>query len=67
MLKRAAELVGTSVLSARLGVRPHVVDGWLAGGAIPESILEPIAEVILEDSVARARDDRRAEPRARAA
>ena len=65
LLSRAAEICGGwDALRARLGVDAHSLELWRDGSArIPERIFLAVADVILEDDIARAAQDSRAVPR----
>jgi hypothetical protein len=65
LLQRALELSGgRTLLSARLGVADSRLDGWLQGYTpVPTDVFEAAVEIVLEDEIARATQDRRAEPR----
>ena len=65
MLKRAAEICGGyNALCVRLGVSELKVRAWLEARArLPEDIFLKAADIVLEDDIARADQDRRAQPR----
>jgi DNA-binding transcriptional regulator YdaS (Cro superfamily) len=65
VLRRAAAIAGGNAqLRALLGVEQHALDLWLAGRAtVPESVFLLAVDVILQDDVARASQDRRTSPR----
>ena len=65
MLRRAAEICGgDSVLAAHLGVSQIKLRAWLdARSALPESVFLKAADIVLEDDIARAKQDRRLTPR----
>lgn len=67
MLKRAAEICGGySVLCARLGVSEFKLRAWIEGKSpLPESAFLIAADIVLDDDVARAAQDRRTNPRTR--
>jgi DNA-binding transcriptional regulator YdaS (Cro superfamily) len=65
VLQRALKIVGgRSALRARLGVADHSLEFWLTGRAsVPDRVLDIAVDLVLEDDVARAAQDRRADPR----
>jgi len=65
VIQRALELSGgRTLLSAMLGVEQVRLDEWLDGGApVPEEAFERATEIVLQDDLARAMEDRRALPR----
>lgn len=65
MLKRAAEICGGySRLCAQLGVRELRLRQWLDGRApLPDHMFLKAADIVLEDDIARAAQDRRTNPR----
>lgn len=65
LLGRAAEICGGwSALCVRLGVEGHSVRLWMEGKArLPERVFLRAADIVLEDDIARAAQDRRAAPR----
>ena len=65
LLGRAAEICGGwSALCVRLGVEGHSMKLWIEGKArLPERIFLKAADIVLEDDIARAAQDRRATPR----
>ena len=67
MLKRAAEICGSySVLCARLGVSAFMLRAWIEGNSqLPDNIFLIAADIVLEDDIARAAQDRRINPRTR--
>ena len=67
MLKRAAEICGGySVLCAELGVSEFRLRQWLEGKAsMPDPVFLKAADIVLEDDIARAAQDRRNTPRVR--
>ena len=69
LLGRAAEICGGwSALCLRLGVDGHRVKLWMDGKArLPDPIFLKAADIVLEDDIARAAQDRRAAPRLGAA
>lgn len=68
MIRRAVEICGgATALCIRLGVSEHRLLLWLEGRArLPEQVFLSLADVILEDDVARASSDRRKQPRVEA-
>lgn len=66
ILKRAAEICGGySVLCARLGVSEWRLRSWLDNeAALPDQAFLVAADIVLEDDIARAAQDRRLNPRA---
>jgi len=67
MLRRAAEICGGySVLCARLGVSEFKLRAWIEGNSpLPNDVFLVAADIVLEDDVARAAQDRRTNPRTR--
>lgn len=65
MLKRAAEICGGySLLCARLGVSEMRLRAWIEGRArLPEQAFLLAADIVLDDDIARAHQDRRITPR----
>jgi DNA-binding transcriptional regulator YdaS (Cro superfamily) len=65
LLKRAVEIAGgMRPLCARLGVSDHALGLWLQGKVkIPERVFLAAADLVLEDDIARAAQDRRSQPR----
>ena len=65
LLKRAADIVGDNVrLSELLDVEHHALELWLGGRAtLPTRVFEKAMEIVLEDDVTRAGQDRRSRPR----
>lgn len=65
MLKRAAEICGGYVpLAAHLGVSEFKVRSWLERKAsLPDGVFLKAADIVLEDDIARAAQDRRINPR----
>ena len=65
MLKRAAEICGGyAVLAAHLGVSEFKIRRWLEGKApLPDPVFLKAADIVLEDDIARAAQDRRLNPR----
>ena len=66
LLKRAAEVAGGwSALGIRLGVSEHSLRMWVDGKArMPDRIFFAVTDIVLEDDLARAAQDRRVKPRA---
>jgi hypothetical protein len=65
LLARAMEITGSATeLCARLHVEEHALHLWMTRRArAPERVLLAIVDIVLEDDVARAAQDRRREPR----
>ena len=65
VLQRALNIVGgRSALRARLGVADHSLEFWLTGRAtVPDRIFDTAVDLVLQDDIARAAQDRRGEPR----
>jgi hypothetical protein len=65
LIRRALEVTGGfSALCARLGANEHAVRMWLDNRATaPTKVLHELIDLILEDDVARAAQDRRQQPR----
>jgi hypothetical protein len=65
LLRRALEICGDAVaLRIRLGADEHSLRMWLDGKArLPERAFLKAADIVLEDDIARAEQDRRAAPR----
>jgi hypothetical protein len=61
LLARACDIAGgRDRLAARLEVEPHALEFWLAGRATPpDRIFMAVVDLVLEDDIARARQDRR--------
>lgn len=61
LLQRAAEITGgRERLANRLGVEAHSLEFWLSGRATPpERVFLAVVDLVLEDDVARAQQDRR--------
>ncbi len=66
MLKRAAEICGGyAMLAAHLGVSEFKLRRWIEGKvALPDTVFLKAADIVLEDDIARAAQDRRINPRA---
>ena len=69
LLKRAIEIAGgIKPLSMQLGVDEHAVQFWLEGKAtMPARAFLVASDLVLEDDIARAAQDRRTGPRSRQA
>jgi hypothetical protein len=65
LVERCADLVGgLDQLAARLHVPPHTVGFWLQGRAtVPNEPLVKMMDLVLQDDIARAQQDRRKAPR----
>ncbi len=65
LLKRAMEIAGgPKALCARLGVAEHALHLWMDGKArITDRAFLVATDMVLEDDIARAAQDRRSEPR----
>ena len=65
LLERAVAILGgQEALSAHLGVEPHSLSLWVSGRAGPPAWVAELAiDIVLEDDVARAMQDRRESPR----
>jgi DNA-binding transcriptional regulator YdaS (Cro superfamily) len=65
LLKRAIDICGGwNALCARLGVNEHQLAGWLEGSVpLPTRVLLKAADIVLDDDIAWAAQDRRTEPR----
>jgi hypothetical protein len=65
LLGRAAEICGGwSALCVRLGVEGYSLKLWVEGKArLPERVFLKAADIVLEDDITRAAQDRRAAPR----
>ena len=65
ILERAAEIVGDNArLANLLEVDRHSVELWLGGRAtLPPRVFHDAMEIVLQDDIARAAQDRRAQPR----
>lgn len=56
---------GRDHLRSRLGVNDHSINLWLNGKArIPDRVFLVVADIVLQDDIARAAEDRRRRPRA---
>jgi len=65
LLARAVEIAGSEgMLCTLLGVDPHRLRLWLSGRATtPADELHQVIDLILQDDIARAAQDRRGHPR----
>lgn len=65
LLARAMEIAGgRGELVSLLNVEDHAFGLWLAGRAtLPDRVFRALVDLILEDDIARAAQDRRAMPR----
>lgn len=65
LIERASEICGGSgALCLRLGVHEHSLKLWHEDrAAMPGRVFLALADVILEDDIARASQDRRVQPR----
>ena len=65
LLKRATEICGSrDALSAYLGVSDERVKLWIdAKARLPDQVFLRVADLVLEDDIARAEQDRRRGPR----
>lgn len=65
ILERAAEIVGDNQrLANLLEVDRHSLELWLGGRAtLPPRVFHDAMELVLQDDIARAAQDRRAQPR----
>ena len=61
LLRRACDIAGgRERLAARLDVEMHALEFWMSGRATPpERIFLSVVDMVLEDDVARAAQDRR--------
>jgi DNA-binding transcriptional regulator YdaS (Cro superfamily) len=61
LFARACDIVGgRERLATRLDVEPHALEFWLAGRATPpDRVFMAVVDLVLEDDIARARQDRR--------
>jgi hypothetical protein len=61
LLRRACEIAGgRDRLAARLDVEVHAIEFWLSGRATPpERVFLSVVDLVLEDDIARAGQDRR--------
>jgi len=61
LLRRACDIVGgRERLAARLEVELHSLEFWLSGRATPpERVFMTVVDLVLEDDIARAAQDRR--------
>jgi hypothetical protein len=65
LFKRAVEIAGdTEKLCSRLRVEPHALQLWIEARAAPPAwVLHRVIDLILQDDLARAAQDRRQQPR----
>jgi hypothetical protein len=65
MLRRAAEIIGGyAELAAHLGVTEFKVRAWVEGKSrLPDDVFLKAADIVLQDDIARAAQDRRIKPR----
>lgn len=65
ILERAAQILGDNDrLASLLEVDRHALELWLSGRAtLPERVFTDAMELVLQDDIARAAQDRRAQPR----
>lgn len=61
LLRRACDIVGgRERLAGRLGVEVHALEFWMSGRATPpERVFLSVVDMVLEDDIARATQDRR--------
>ena len=61
LLARACDIAGgRDALAQRLDIELHSLEFWLAGRATPpERVFIAVVDLVLEDDIARARQDRR--------
>jgi hypothetical protein len=60
LLQRACDISGRERMCSRLGIEPHTLEFWLAGRATPpERVFLTAVDVVLDDDLARAGQDRR--------
>jgi DNA-binding transcriptional regulator YdaS (Cro superfamily) len=61
LMRRACDIVGgRERLAKRLGVEAHALEFWLSGRATPpERVFMSVVDLVLEDDIARAAQDRR--------
>ena len=61
VLQRACEIAGSAAkLAERLDVEHHALEFWLSGRARPpERVFLAVVDIVLEDDLARASQDRR--------
>jgi DNA-binding transcriptional regulator YdaS (Cro superfamily) len=61
LMQRACDIVGgRERLATRLDVEPHALEFWISGRATPpERVFMSVVDLILEDDIARAAQDRR--------
>lgn len=65
LLERALEIAGSrAALAELLDVERHALDLWLAGRAtLPDRVFVTATDMVLDDDIARAAQDRRRGPR----
>jgi hypothetical protein len=65
LIKRAIEITGDAKkLCRQLGVNEHALQLWLDGRATaPSPVFQALIDLILEDDLLRAAQDRRSQPR----
>ena len=65
LLRRAAEMLGGyEALAKFLGAEEHAINFWLhARAKPPERVIFALVDLVLQDDIARAREDRRRTPR----
>lgn len=64
VLERALHICGRITLSMRLRVPQHSIEQWCREEeTIPDRVFYSMVDLILEDDIARAAQDRRADPR----
>ena len=65
LLRRAAQIAGDApALAASLGVTEEALKLWMQGKAkMPDGVFLATADLVLEDDIGRAAQDRRVEPR----
>jgi len=68
LIRRAIEIAGSpAALCRRLGVDEHALLFWMGGKArMPDSAFLACADLLLNDDIARAAQDRRGQPRSAA-
>lgn len=69
LIERATQIAGdTSALCLRLGVHEHSIKLWIEDrAAMPGRVFLALADLVLEDDISRAAQDRRLRPRSDAA
>ncbi|HZQ72172.1 MAG TPA: hypothetical protein VFB08_04585 [Burkholderiales bacterium] len=65
LLRRALEIAGSRAeLAARLNVEEHAVGLWVKGRATaPDRVFQALVDLVLQDDIDRAAQDRRRAPR----